>query len=118
MAYVPGYEYDIFISYTHQDNVHPVVPDKPGWVDKFEYMLLTQINNFLRDNKHKVECFRDHELRLSGKFSTQLEQALARCALFVCIPSINYVGSDWCLWELERFYQQAGETATNRIFKA
>jgi hypothetical protein len=38
MAYVPGYNYDIFISFTHQDNDR--LPGlEHGWVDEFHFQL-------------------------------------------------------------------------------
>lgn len=111
MALVPGYENDVFISYAHADN-DPTIPGKPGWVDFFEELLRKRVKVRLRG---EIQFFRDQQLRLYGKFSDQLAEKLAGSAVFVCIPSPNYVESDWCLWELERFCKQAG---TDRIFKA
>lgn len=110
MALVPGYENDVFISYAHADN-DPTIPGKPGWVDFFEELLRKRVKVRLRG---EIQFFRDQQLRLYGKFSDQLAEKLAGSAVFVCIPSPNYVESDWCLWELEQFCKQAG---TDRIFK-
>ncbi|HEX8999185.1 MAG TPA: TIR domain-containing protein [Blastocatellia bacterium] len=111
MGFVPGYENDVFISYAHADN-EPLVAGKPGWVDFFEDLLRKRVKVRLRG---EIQFFRDQQLRLYGQFSDQLAERLARSAVFVCIPSPNYVESDWCLWELENFHKQNG---TNRIFKA
>ena len=41
-AFVPGYEYDIFISYAHVDNL-TVRPEEPGWVEQFHKHLEVQL---------------------------------------------------------------------------
>jgi TIR domain len=99
MGYVPGYENDVFISYEHVDN-EPILPDKPGWVDFFEDLLRKRVKARLRG---EIQFFRDQQLRLYRKFSDQLTEKLACSAVLICIPSPNYVESDWCLWELEQF---------------
>src|SRR5262245_37151678 len=111
MAYVPGYRNDVFISYAHVDNV-PVVEGKPGWVDFFEDLLRKRVNVRLRG---EIQFFRDQKLRLYGQFSDQLAEELADSAVLICVPSPNYVGSKWCLWELGKFCDQTG---SDRIFKA
>jgi hypothetical protein len=110
MGFVPGYENDVFISYAHADN-EPLVSGKPGWVDFFDDLLRKRVKVRLRG---EIQFFRDQQLRLYGQFSGQLKDRLTGSAVFICIPSPNYVESDWCLWELENFHKQNG---TDRIFK-
>ena len=101
----------VFISYAHVDN-EPILPDKPGWVDFFEDLLRKRVKARMRG---EIQFFRDQQLRLYRKFSDQLTEKLASSAVLICIPSPNYVDSDWCLWELEQFHKRMGG---NRIIKA
>jgi hypothetical protein len=113
MGYLPGDENDVFISYAHVDN-EPIVPGKPGWVDFFEDLLRKRIKVRLRG---EIQFFRDEKLRLYGQFSDQLAEKLANSAVLICIPSPNYVGSDWCLWELEQFYKRTGSGRIIKVVK-
>jgi TIR domain-containing protein len=113
MGYVPGYENDVFISYAHADN-EPILPDKPGWVDFFEDLLRKRVKARLRG---EIQFFRDQQLRLYRKFSDQLTEELANSAVLICIPSPNYVESDWCLWELEQFYKRTGSDRIIKVVK-
>lgn len=113
MGYVLGYENDVFISYAHADN-DPIVPGKPGWVDFFEDLLRKRVKVRLRG---EIQFFRDQQLRLYEKFSDQLANELAGSATFICIPSPNYVESDWCLWELEQFCKRTGSDRIIKVVK-
>jgi len=113
MGFVPGYENDVFISYAHVDN-EPTIPGKPGWVDFFEDLLRTRVKVRLRG---EIQFFRDQQLRSYGKFSDQLASQLAESAVFICIPSPNYVESDWCLWELEQFCKRTGGDRIIKVVK-
>src|SRR5262249_57320043 len=61
--------------------------------------------------------FRDPQLRRYGKFSEQLAQELSSTAVFVCILSPNYVGSDWCQHELQEFYNRFGGGRVIKVVK-
>jgi hypothetical protein len=113
MGYVPGYENDVFISYAHADN-EPILPDKPGWVDFFEDLLRKRVKVRLRG---EIQFFRDQQLRLYRKFSDQLAEKLASSAVLICIPTPNYVESDWCLWELEQFHKRMGGDRIIKVVK-
>lgn len=110
MGFVQGYENDIFISYSHIDN-EPLIEGKKGWVDFFEDLLRKRLRVKLGG---EVKIFRDPQLRHYGKFSDQLVSKLSGSAVLLCVLSPRYVGSDWCLRELEEFCKQAG---TDRIIK-
>jgi hypothetical protein len=113
MGYIPGYDSDIFISYSHADN-EPLIEDAPGWVDFFVDLLRKRIRLRLRGD---IQIFRDPQLRFYEKFSAQLAKRLEKSAILICIPSPNYVGSDWCLWELEEFYKRAGDGRIIKVVK-
>src|SRR6185503_1085470 len=111
MAFVPGYEYDVFLSYAHIDN-EPVVKGDPGWVDFFESLLRQRLR--VRLGSADVKIFRDPRLQLLGEFSEQIVQTLDRSAAFIGILSPRYVDSDWCIREIDKFCELTG---ANRIIK-
>src|SRR5262249_8722529 len=82
-----------------------------GWVEFFEDLLRKRVRVRLGG---EIAIFRDPQLRRFGEFSEQLAGNLSRSAVFLCVLSPRYVGSDWCLWELEQFIRQSGN---NRIVK-
>ncbi len=108
MAYVSGYENDVFISYAHKDN-DPII--KIGWVDFFEELLRKRLR---AQQSEEINIFRDPQLRQYGEFDEQLAVRLTQSAVFICVLSPNYVGSTWCLREMEQFCQRAG---TGRVIK-
>lgn len=110
MAFLPDYENDIFISYSHVDN-DPLIECKPGWVDFFEDLLRKRIRVRLRG---EIDIFRDPRLARYGKFSDQLARELSNSAVFVCVLSPNYIESEWCLHELGEFYKRG---STDRVIK-
>jgi hypothetical protein len=111
MAFVPGYEYDVFVSYAHIDN-EPVVEGNLGWVDFFETLFRQRLR--VRLGSADVKIFRDPHLQLVGDFSDQIVQTLNSSAAFISILSPRYVDSDWCVREIEKFCDLTG---TNRIIK-
>lgn len=113
MAFVPGYENDIFISYSHIDN-DPVIQGKPGWVDFFQDLLRKRVRVRLGA---EIEIFRDPQLRRFGKFSKQLVEKISTSAVFICVLSPRYVQSDWCLHELSQFNRLAGSDRIIKVVK-
>lgn len=113
MAYLPGYENDVFISYSHTDN-DPVIKGEQGWVDFFEDLLLKRLR--VRLGK-EIVIFRDPQLRRYGKFSDQLAEKISTSAVFICILSPRYVQSDWCKRELSEFYTRAGGDRIIKVVK-
>ena len=57
MAYVHGFQNDVFISYAHADNTE-------GWVDNFEERLRNRLRQF--DRKAGVTIWRDPKLAGAG----------------------------------------------------
>ena len=111
MAFVPGYEYDIFISYSHTDN-DPLIKGSLGWVAFFEDLLRKRLRVRIRP---EVRIFRDTKLQLFGEFPDQLSGTISRSAVFVCILSPGYIGSEWCTRELREFLNV--KDSNNRIIK-
>jgi hypothetical protein len=113
MSAVQGFEYDIFISYSHIDD-EPTIEGKPGWVDFFEDLLRKRLRVKLGG---EVNIFRDTQLSKFGTFSDQLNKAISTSAVLVSIISPKYVQSKWCLIEMGEFLKQAGIDRIIKIVK-
>jgi hypothetical protein len=107
MAFTPGFEYDIFISYTHRDNV-PVVSGRPGWVDNFHESL----ENWLikRRGLDRLSIWRaEGDLDGNTEFNVSIENKIKGAALFLVLHSRNYPKSAYCRKELEWFVHHNSE---------
>jgi len=93
MAYVPGYQYDVFISYAHGDD--------RDWINR----LLDQLRLRL---KHKLGIAPDiwideDALRESRDFSREIPDSVRSSAVFLLLPSPTYIRSQYCIHECEVF---------------
>jgi hypothetical protein len=113
MSYVPGFKYDIFISYAHIDN-DPLIQGVPGWVDFFEQLLRKSLRVELGA---EVEIFRDAQLNGFEQFSEQLGQALEQSAVLLALISPRYIKAEWCLWELREFQKRTGGGRLIKVVK-
>jgi hypothetical protein len=104
MALIPGYEYDIFISYAHLDNAtFPGQTD--GWIKQFcQNLELMLAQRFGRMDTLNIWWDND---RLDGStlFDESIADAIRKSAIFICLNSTSYRASDYCEKELEMFYQ-------------
>ena len=105
MAQSPGYDHDIFISYAHNDNYG--FGGGPGWVDVFEDWLFNWLNK--RRGLGDLRIWRDKK-RMQGNtvFDDAIQNALDSSAIFLALTSRNYLQSDYCRKELQRFHQYQG----------
>ncbi len=108
MGHIKGFEYDIFISYNHADDLKGVVGrDHAGWVGAFA----TKLENALQHNlKHECErvgrdikIFWDYRLEKDRPFDGNLRQKVEDSAMFLMIMSNNYLQSEWCKQEWNWF---------------
>lgn len=113
MAYVPGFEHDVFISYAHADN-DPLV-GKEGYISIFTQILEKR----LRAKLSNPTVWRDRQ-KLVGNASLtdQLLQALRQSATLLVIVSPAYLRSEWCGKERENFVRIIRERTNSgsRIF--
>lgn len=106
------YDYDIFISYSHDDNsTHQ--DDKRNWVSLFEHYLRVRAMG----HGYELKIFRDAQLEPFTGVNEQLANTIAHSAIFVCVVSPNYAKSKWCLWELKEMIQRGGQDRILRIGK-
>src|SRR5512143_3261203 len=107
-AYVTGFDYDVFVSYAHVDNVKLGEDEAaPGWV----HNLVNDLRTLLPQQLGRSEwgsVWIDHR-RLVGNepLTPDIQQAVSHSATLVVILSEGYLQSDWCRQERELFLQMA-----------
>lgn len=105
MAYVPGYDYDIFISYAHVDNL-TAEEDEDGWVAQFQKHLEVRLS-MLAGRVGLVKIWWDDRLDGSRLFDKTIQDAINGSALFVALTSNGYLASEYCQQELGWFHGKA-----------
>jgi hypothetical protein len=111
MAYVPGFEHDVFISYPRESD--RADPQGVQWVREFHRYLETALNQRI-PSRDKPDIFIDNRDFEAGNHSTMLIEAARKSALFIAVVSPSYVApGKFTLDELEAFC--AGGDARNRI---
>ncbi len=99
MAFIPGFEHDILISYAH-DNNPGGEEGAGGWVTQFHRLLEEQ----LRQLTHRdLRIWRDRRLDRNQEFDKTIKEAIDSSAIFVSINSIAYKKSPYCQQEIEWF---------------
>ncbi len=114
------YDYDLFISYAHIDDVSPFGEEK-GWIDLLHERLSVLLSQALG---YELRIWRDgHRLQGNDELGGAIGEGVARSLLLVPIISPRYVQSDWCNREMETFHASepppaAGSPAfRSRVFK-
>jgi hypothetical protein len=92
MPYVPGFNNDIFISFSHAD-------DSRGWVKEFQ----DRLNDRLIQLGADVTIWRDSKLRGTDVFSDEIFTQLQQSALLISIVSPSGIKSHWCEDERHAF---------------
>lgn len=96
MSVVPGFKFDLFISYAHQN-------DRPwGWVSEFIKTLKEELAGKSRD----FTIWWDPALRSGENFDVAIAEAISESAVFLSILSPAYGDSTYCRREVEEFRQQ------------
>jgi len=116
MAFVPGYDNDIFVSYAHVDNV-PLPGAEEGWVSTLMRGLKTRLAQLLGRSGDFV-VWRDPNLSAHEPLTPQLLDALTQSAALLIVLSPGYLASEWCLREKSTFLQLAHQRvrAGSRVF--
>ncbi|MFX0555799.1 toll/interleukin-1 receptor domain-containing protein [Maribacter sp. CXY002] len=110
MAFVNGYEYDIFISYAHVDNIS--FPNQgDGWIKQFyQNINLMLAKRFGRMDMVKI-WWDTKKLDGSVLFDDSIAEGIRKSAIMICLNSPGYMASEYCQKELELFYDKANEEA-------
>lgn len=111
MALVPGFEYDIFISYVHDDNV-PETKKEEGWVNQFYQYLDTKLR---KHNKDVKIWWDEKNLDKSQMFDKTIAEAIEKSAIMICLYSRRYTQSDYCIKELEHFCKKVKNEKTGLV---
>ena len=108
----PEFETDIFISYAHIDNLTFVESDE-GWIDKLHQALEIRLSQIRGE---KVKIWRDRKLQGNDYFSDAILGIFPSVKIFIPILSPRYVKSEWCLRELQAFYNEAEKMGGVNVF--
>lgn len=96
MPVVPGFKYDLFISYAHKN-------DRPWrWVTEFAETLKDELEGKSRD----FRIWWDPGLRTGEDFNIAIGDAISESAVFLSVLSLAYGDSTYCKREIEEFRQQ------------
>jgi TIR domain len=96
MAYVPGFDHDVFISFGHIDNEAP----SADWVTE----LHTFVQGRLRQTCSKeVQVWRDPRLDGLDRLDDTIRAAVGKSAIFVSVLSPGFAQSEWCSTEIQWF---------------
>ena len=101
MAYVPGHEIDIFISYAHFDDIKDV-GEQRKWVEGFTEDLRIRLELKLK-GKSSFDLWSDQKLAKHKDLRTELASKLEKSAVLVVILSPKYLDSEWCDFERKIF---------------
>jgi hypothetical protein len=100
MAYVPGFKYDLFVSYAHADN--HAMPGERGWVSelilRLEHKLIQRLGG-----TSDLKIFRDSGEVSSNYSEDELLVAVRNSAMFLAIASPSYAKKMWTRDEFEAF---------------
>ena len=106
MALLPDYEYDIFISYAHVDNI-AFPGQRDGWIKQFYQNLnLMLAKRFGRMDMVKI-WWDERKLDGSILFDDSIEEGIQKSAIMICLNSPGYKASEYCNKELSLFHNKA-----------
>jgi len=102
MSYLtPEFDYDVFISYAHNDD-QPVLGEK--WVTELDNELRTLVLEYLGQ---EPTFWRDPDIRNNEDFREKIAARLARTATLLTVVSESFFERPWCQLELEEFCRNA-----------
>jgi hypothetical protein len=101
MSFLPEFENDVFISYSHVDNLGEEV-----WVERFHQQLEVALARRV-GRMGLVTIWRDKRLEGNQLFDNAIRTAIKKTAVFVAITSNGYLASDYCRQELGWFHEKA-----------
>src|SRR5262245_3123158 len=98
MGLIPGFEYDVFVSYTHADDLRSV--SDPGWVGalciKLRAALRNELKGLINQHGRSIELFWDYDLDRGEPLGEGLKAKVRSSAIFLMIMSDDYLDSGWC----------------------
>jgi len=121
MAFIPGYEHDVFVSYAHVDDrpfIDPTAGQErsSGWVSTLVRHLKNELAEKIGRSDAVSVWFDSSDLRGNHKLVDEIAARLERAAMFVAIPSPGYIASQWCQDEAHMFVRSSGGDPGRRLF--
>jgi hypothetical protein len=101
VSVVPGFQYDLFISYAHLNDA-PWREGDAGWVTEFVRTLEAELKAKNRD----FSLWNDPNLRTADDFNDAIGKAVSESAVFLSVLSPAYDNSRYCKQEVEEFRAQ------------
>ena len=101
MPVVPGFQYDVFVSYAHRNDA-AWKKGGAGWVTEFVEALKTE----LEAKRRGCTLWFDPQLRTADDFNDAIGQAISRSAVFLSILSPAYDDCPYCKDEVIAFREQ------------
>jgi hypothetical protein len=111
--YVPGFQYDVFVSYAHVDD-RPVVGAELGWVSTLQRNLFMLLDRRL-GRREDYSPFTDHRLRGNHEIDDLLKAVRASATLII-ILSPGWSASAYCQEELKNFLDRKTESRPRDVF--
>ena len=116
-----SYDYDLFISYAHIDDVSPFGEER-GWISLLHERLSVLLAQALG---YELKIWRDgHSLRGNDELGGAIGAGVTRSLLLLPVISPRYVQSDWCNREMSTFHATPPPASTgaapafrSRVFK-
>jgi hypothetical protein len=106
MAYIPGYTYDIFISYAHLDNLK-MPGQQLGWIELFYQSLTLKLAQRI-GKQDAVKIWWDSKKLDGGKlFDNSIEDGIRDSAIMISLISPGYLQSEYCKKEMDLFYSKS-----------
>jgi hypothetical protein len=112
-VYVPNYQYDVFVSYSHIDD-EPLPGAEDGWISTFHSHLV----KILAQQLGRSDIFSiwiDHRLRGNDPVTEEIQTVLKNSATILLFLSKGYLESSWCRQELDLFVKRE-QPNSRRIF--
>ena len=103
---LPGYKYDVFISYAQ-------AIDHEGWVRRFNEKLTNYLGEIL--DGEPALFWDKRSLRPNDVLSDTVKQAVRESAVLVVIVSTKYLTRHWCQIERDQFTRSHGVAAARRM---
>jgi hypothetical protein len=107
VAYVPGYTYDIFVSYARWDD--EPVPGMDRWVTTFLKSARSLLHGTFGRGVDDLRIFFDTVNFEANRQVPELLAAARQSAVFLAICSPNYEGREWTRAELSEFHSHTND---------
>src|SRR5262245_56161538 len=114
MAFVPGFQHDVFVSYAHVDDM-PIPGVDQGWVTTFIRHLQIRLSQSLgRTDAYSLWMDYRYQFEERAEIAPAILDNLRRSAVLVLILSPGYLASEWCKRETNAFLDSLRSRANSK----